>query len=148
LTEEIPDPIGSEFGLAVDEVTYGADIRDALQNMADRCRMEDMNMFVVSLSIQAETGGNLAEILENLSAVIRERASMMMQVRALSSEGRMTGVILTALPILSFVGLFILNPKFYLDVAQDPAFIIGFSSLMVLYAIGFFSIRRLIDLKV
>jgi len=148
LTEEIPDPIGSEFGLAVDEVTYGADIRDALQNMADRCRMEDTNMFVVSLSIQAETGGNLAEILENLSAVIRERASMMMQVRALSSEGRMTGVILTALPILSFVGLFILNPKFYLDVAQDPAFIIGFSSLMVLYAIGFFSIRRLIDLKV
>jgi tight adherence protein B len=148
LTQEMPDPIGSEFGLAVDEVTYGADIRDALQNMADRCRMEDMNMFVVSLSIQAETGGNLAEILENLSGVIRERAGMMMQVKALSSEGRMTGVILTALPVLSFVALFILNPKFYLDVAQDPAFVIGFCSLLVLYAIGFFSIRRMIDLKV
>jgi tight adherence protein B len=148
LTEEMRDPIGSEFGLAVDEVTYGADIRDALQNMADRCRMEDMNMFVVSLSIQAETGGNLAEILENLSGVIRERASMMMQVKALSSEGRMTGVILTALPVLSFVALFIMNPKFYLDVSQDPAFTIGFSSLLLLYAIGFFSIRRMIDLKV
>jgi tight adherence protein B len=69
-------------------------------------------------------------------------------VKALSSEGRMTGVILTALPVLSFVALFILNPKFYLDVAQDPAFVIGFCSLLVLYAIGFFSIRRMIDLKV
>ena len=148
LTHEMPDPIGSEFGLAVDETTYGADLRDALQNMADRCGVEDMHMFVVSLSVQSETGGNLAEILENLSKVIRERAGMMMKVRALSSEGRMTAVILTALPVLSFTGLFLLNPGFYLDVADDPAFMVGFSSLLRLYASGFFTIRRLVDLKV
>jgi tight adherence protein B len=105
-------------------------------------------MFVVSLSVQSETGGNLAEILENLSGVIRERASMMMKVRALSSEGRMTAMILTGLPILSFAGLFLVQPSFYLDVATEPAFIIGFSGLMLLYFIGFFTIRRLIDLKV
>ncbi len=148
LTAEMPDPIGSEFGIVVDEVTYGADLRDALQNMADRWDMADMHMFVVCLAVQSETGGNLAEILENLSRVIRERASMMMKVRALSSEGRMTAIILTSLPVLAFVGLFLVNPGFYLDVATDPAFIIGFSGLILLYAIGAYSIRRMIDLKV
>jgi tight adherence protein B len=148
LTREMSDPIGSEFGLAADEVTYGADLRDALHNMAERCDLDDMRMFVVSLAIQNETGGNLAEILENLSKVIRERASMAMMVRALSSEGRMTGMILTALPLMAFAALFVLNPAFYLDVAGDPAFLTGFAALIALYFIGFFTIRRMVDLKV
>jgi len=148
LTVEMPDPIGTEFGIVVDEVTYGADLRDALSAMADRWDLEDMRMFVVSLSIQSETGGNLAEILENLSRVIRERASMMMKVRALSSEGRMTAIMLSALPVFAFTLLFLFNPKFYLDVAGDPAFLPGFVGLMLLYAIGFFTIRRMVDLKV
>lgn len=148
LTVEMPDPIGSQFGIAVDEVTYGADMRDALDAMAERWDLEDMRMFVVSLSVQNETGGNLAEILENLSRVIRERASMMLKVRALSSEGRMTAAMLTGLPIVAFIILFIGNPRFYLDVADDPAFIPGYVGLLVLYAIGFWSIRRMIDLKV
>lgn len=148
LTVEMPDPIGSQFGIVVDEVTYGADLRDALSAMADRWDLEDMRMFVVSLSVQNETGGNLAEILENLSQVIRERASMMRKVRALSSEGRMTAVMLTALPVIAFTLLFIGNPKFYLDVADDPAFLPGYVVLLTLYAIGFFTIRRMVDLKV
>jgi tight adherence protein B len=148
LTVEMPDPIGSEFGMVVDEVTYGADLRDALQSMAERWDMEDMRMFVVSLAVQMETGGNLAEILENLARVIRERSSMMMKVRALSSEGRMTAVMLTLLPLFAFTLLFIFNPQFYLDVADDPAFVPGFSALLILYAVGFFAIRRMVDLKV
>ena len=148
LTVEMPDPIGSQFGIVVDEVTYGADLRDALSAMADRWDLEDMRMFVVSLSVQNETGGNLAEILENLTQVIRERASMMRKVRALSSEGRMTAVMLSALPVLAFTLLFIGNPKFYLDVADDPAFLPGYVALLTLYAIGFFTIRRMVDLKV
>jgi tight adherence protein B len=107
-----------------------------------------MRMFVVSLSIQSETGGNLAEILENLSRVIRERHAMMMKVRALSSEGRMTGVMLTVLPIFAFVMLFIFNPSFFLDVASDPMFVPGFTALGILYAIGFITIRKMVDLKV
>ena len=148
LTVELPDPIGSQFGLVVDEVTYGAELRDALQNMAERWDLDDMRMFVVSLSVQSETGGNLAEILENLSKVVRERQSMMLKVRALSSEGRMTAVMLTALPICAFVALFILKPSFYLDIAGDPAFIPGFGFLIALYVTGFITIRRMIDLKV
>lgn len=148
LTVEMPDPIGTQFGRAVDEVTYGADMRDALQSMAERWDLDDMKMFVVSLSVQSETGGNLAEVLENLTKVIRERASMMMKVRALSSEGRMTAVMLTALPILAITSLFLLNPAFYLDVADDPAFLPGFLGLVMLYMIGFITIRRMVDLKV
>lgn len=148
LTKEMEDPLGTEFGLVVDEVSYGADLREALQNMADRWGIEDIQMFVVSLSVQNETGGNLAEILANLSSVIRDRHSMYMKVRALSSEGRMTALILTALPILAFSSLFLSNPAFYIEVSQDPIFPIGFVGLIVLYIIGFVSIRRMIDLKV
>jgi tight adherence protein B len=148
LTVEMPDPIGSQFGIAVDEVTYGAELRDALQNMAERWNLDDMRMFVVSLSVQNETGGNLAEILENLTQVIRERHSMMMKVRALSSEGRMTATILTILPVFTFTMLFLLNPSFFLDVANDPWFIPGFTMLIALYTIGFVTIRKMVDLKV
>jgi tight adherence protein B len=148
LTVEMPDPIGSQFGVVVDEVTYGADLRDALLAMAERWDINDIRMFVVSLSVQNETGGNLAEILENLSKVIRDRHSMLMKVRALSSEGRMTAVMLTLLPVLTFGGLFLLNPPFYLEVADDTMFVPGFAFLIILYLVGFFTIRRMVDLKV
>ena len=148
LTVELPDPIGTQFGLVVDEVTYGAELRDALQNMAERWDLDDMRMFVVSLSVQSETGGNLAEILENLSKVVRERQAMMLKVRALSSEGRMTAIMLTGLPIFAFVVLFMFKPSFFLDVANDPAFVPGFGFLIALYVTGFITIRRLVDLKV
>lgn len=148
LTKEMEDPIGSEFGLVADEVTYGADLADALEAMAERWDLEDMRMFVVSLSVQSETGGNLAEILENLSEVIRARAAMYLKVRALSSEGRMTGWMLTVLPIFALVSMFMINPGFYLDVAGDPIFLIGFPGLIGLYFIGLFMIRRMVDLKV
>jgi tight adherence protein B len=148
LTTEMEDPIGSEFGIIADEVAYGSDLREALQRMADRWQIEELHMFVISLSIQSETGGNLAEILEKLSGVVRERASLFLKVRALSSEGRMTALILTALPILAFIGLFIVNPAFYLDVAGERGFLIGFPTLIVMYFAGLFTIRRMIDLKV
>jgi tight adherence protein B len=148
LTVEMPDPIGSQFGLAVDEVTYGAELRDALQDMAERWDLDDMRMFVVSLSVQNETGGNLAEILDNLSQVIRERQSMMLKVRALTSEGRMTAWMLTILPVFTFAMLFLANARFFLDVADDPYFIPGYVVLLVLYLTGFIWIRRMVDLKV
>ncbi len=148
LTHEMSDPLGSEFGIVVDETTYGLELRDALENMADRLGIEEMHMFVVSLSIQSETGGNLAEILDNLSKVIRERASMVMKVRALSSEGRMTALMLSALPVLAFTIVFVLSPKFYIDVAADPIFLPSVIAILGLYAFGIWLIRRMIDLKV
>ena len=148
LTHEMEDPIGSEFGLVSDEVAYGANLSEALEDMAERWNLDDMRMFVVSLSVQSETGGNLAEILQNLSEVIRARASLYLKVRALSSEGRMTGWMLTILPVVTLVGMFAVNPGFYLDVARDPIFVFGFPTLLAIYLIGFLMIRRMVDLKV
>ena len=148
LTNEMEDPIGSEFGLVADEIAYGADLTDALEGMAERWDLEDIRMFVVSLAVQAETGGNLAEIIENLAGVIRARASLYLKVRALSSEGRMTGWILTVLPVLTFIGMFLVNPRFYLNVAQDIIFIVGLPLLIMHYFLGVFWIRKLVDIKV
>lgn len=148
VTHEMTDPIGSEFGLVSDEVSYGAELTDALNDMAERWDLDDIRMFVVSLNVQNETGGNLAEVLDNLSRVIRERAALYLKVRALSSEGRMTGWLLTALPIFTFVVLFTMNPGFYLGVAQDPIFFIGFPVMIAWYLVGVVAIRKMIDLKV
>ena len=148
LTREMEDPIGSEYGLVADEVAYGAELTEALGSMAERWDLEDIRMFVVSLSVQNETGGNLAEILQNLSEVIRARASLYMKVRALSSEGRMTGWMLTILPVATFVGMFLVNPGFYLSVAQDSMFIVGAFMLLVMYLSGFIMIRKMIAIKV
>ncbi len=148
LTKEMEDPIGSEFGLVSDEVSYGAELTEALNAMAERWDLDDIRMFVVSLSLQNETGGNLAEILENLAHVIRERATLYLKIRALSSEGRMTGWILTALPVITFVTLFVLNPPFYLEVATDPIFYIAFPVMIAWYFVGLFAIRKMVNLEV
>ncbi|MCT2400066.1 type II secretion system F family protein [Novosphingobium mangrovi (ex Huang et al. 2023)] len=148
MTNEMEDPIGSEFGLVGDEISYGAELTEALDAMAERWDLDDIRMFVVSLSVQNETGGNLAEILENLSEVIRERATLLLKVRALSSEGRMTGWLLTVLPILTFLALFLTDPSFYFDVAMDPIFYIGFPMIIALFLLGVLWIRKLVDLKV
>ena len=148
LTKEMEDPIGSEFGLISDEVAYGADLIGALEALAERWELEDMRMFVVSLSVQSQTGGNLAEILENIAKVIRDRHQMFMKVRALSSEGRMTGWMLTGLPVVTFVMIFMMAPQYYLEPAEDPIFIYSAITLVVMYFVGVYVIRRLIDLKV
>lgn len=148
LTREMEDPIGSEFGLVSDEISYGAELTESLAAMAERWDSDDIRMFVVSLSVQNETGGNLAEILQNLADVIRARASLYLKVRALSSEGRMTGWMLTILPIATFVGMFLVNPGFYLSVAQDSMFIIGGIVLAAMYLCGYLIIRKLVDIKV
>jgi len=148
LVEEMPDPIGSEFAMVVAEISYGYDLRDALNNLANRIQTTDVQMFGVSVAIQSETGGNLSDILEGLSRVIRERASMVLKVRAMSSEGKMTGYVLGALPLLTFAGIFVTNPSFFLDVADEPLFLPGILGLSTLYILGIVSIRRMIDLKV
>ena len=148
LTSEIADPLGSEFGIVIDEVNYGLDLRDALENLGARVQTTDIQMFIVCVSIQAETGGNLAEILEGLSRVIRDRASMVLKVRALASEGKMSGIMLTVLPVFTFVSTFLGSPKFYLDAVVDPLFLPASLGLLGMYVTGVTIIRRLIDLKV
>ena len=145
--DELGDPVGSEFGLIVDETTYGAEFKEALANFARRTGSPDAHFFAVSVSIQSETGGNLAEILEGLANVMRGRATLGKRVRSLASEGRASATLLSILPVL-MVGLqFLLHPKVYTSKFSDPIFwpVVGVAG--VLYLIGWLMIHRIINFK-
>ncbi|MEZ2332908.1 type II secretion system F family protein [Mesorhizobium sp. RCC_202] len=116
VAREMADPIGTEFGVIADEVTYGSDLVSALNNLFDRVGHEDLPLFVTAVSIQTSSGGNLREILDGLSLTIRDRGKLRRKVRAISTEGRMSAYILTAVPVLLFTAIMVLMPQFYRDV--------------------------------
>jgi tight adherence protein B len=120
VAREMRDPIGSEFGIVVDEITYGADLETALRNLYVRIGQDDLPLFVTAVAIQGSTGGNLGEILENLSGVIRQRFKMRRKIRALAAEGRASALILSSLPIAMFLIIQIVAPDFYASVWDIP----------------------------
>jgi tight adherence protein B len=113
---EFTDPVGSEFGIVTDEITYGADLETAMRNLHFRVGQDDLPLFVTAVAIQGSTGGNLGEILENLSGVIRQRFKMRRKVKALASEARASAIILSGLPIAMFAVIQIVSPDFYASV--------------------------------
>jgi tight adherence protein B len=113
VAREMPDPIGTEFGIVSDELTYGSDLETAMRNLYFRVGTDDLPLFVTAVAIQRTTGGNLGEILENLSTVIRDRFKMRRKIRALAAEGRASALILSALPIGMFAIIQFLVPNFY-----------------------------------
>ncbi|HML08234.1 MAG TPA: type II secretion system F family protein [Xanthobacteraceae bacterium] len=117
---EMPDPIGSEFGMVSDEITYGADLETAMRNLYGRIGADDLPLFVTAVGIQGSTGGNLGEILENLSGVIRQRFKMRRKIKALAAEGRASAMILSALPIGMFIVIQVTVPDFYASVWHEP----------------------------
>lgn len=122
VANEMADPIGSEFGLTVDEMTYGNDLREALTNLAERVRHPDIRYMVVTIEIQHATGGNLAEVLEGLAAIMRGRVRMFARIRSLSAEGRFSAYIVSALPFIVFIGLSFLSPEYFLDVSNEELY--------------------------
>lgn len=144
---ELGDPIGSEFGLIVDETTYGADFKTALLNFARRSGSSDAHFFAVSVSIQTETGGNLAQILEGLAKVVRGRHTLSKRVKALASEGKASALVLSVLPLLVIGGVTLSNPTYYTSKFGDPLFwpIVIFIGL--LYGVGQQIINRIINFR-
>jgi tight adherence protein B len=120
VAREMPDPIGTEFGVVADEVTYGSDLVSALHNLYERVGQEDLPLFVTAVSIQSSSGGNLREILDGLSTTIRDRGKLKRKVRAISTEGRMSAYILTAVPCLLGFGIMVLMPHFDPSVWDEP----------------------------
>lgn len=109
--DESPQPISSEFKLAFDEINYGISLQDALLNLATRVPSTDLRYFVIAVLIQRETGGNLSEVLGNISKLIRERLKLLATIKVLSAEGRLSAWILTILPFALAVVISVLNPK-------------------------------------
>jgi tight adherence protein B len=113
VAREMPDPVGTEFGIVSDEITYGADLETAMRNLYFRVGQEDLPLFVTAVAIQASTGGKLSEILQNLSTVIRLRFKMRRKVRALAAEGRFSAILLSGVPVALFLVLRLIAPDFY-----------------------------------
>ena len=125
VAQEMPDPIGTEFGIAADEITYGADVETAMRNLYFRVGQEDLPLFVTAVAIQGSTGGNLSEILENLSGVIRQRFKMRRKIKALAAEGKFSALFLSGLPVAIFVLLNLVAPDFYASVINQSLTQIG-----------------------
>ncbi|MGH7246579.1 MAG: type II secretion system F family protein [Pseudomonadota bacterium] len=145
---EMRDPIGSEFGIASDEVTYGADLETAMRNLYARIGSDDLPLFVTAVAIQGATGGNLGEILEKLSSVIRDRFKMRRKIRALAAEGRASAMILSALPIGVFFIIMWLVPDFYGSVWHEHLTKELLGGAIVWMAIGNLVMFKMVNFKI
>ena len=148
VSREMPDPIGSEFGIVIDEITYGADLETAMRNLFFRVGSDDLPLFVTAVAIQGSTGGNLGEILENLSAVIRMRFKMRRKIRALAAEGRASAMILSSLPIGMFFVIQIASPDFYASVWDQSLTKLGLGLAAGWMGIGNLIMFRMVNFRV
>ena len=148
IANEVSEPVAGEFRQLYEEQKFGLPVRDALINLAERIPLVDVKFFVTAVMLQRETGGNLAEILDNLSYLIRERFKILRQVRVHTAQGRLTMVLLMALPPTIVVVMTLLNPGFIRPLFTDPighALIVGGITLQTM---GYFVIRKIIRIQV
>jgi tight adherence protein B len=148
VAEQSPDPIGSEFGITIDEMSFGLDRDEALSNMVQRFPLPELHLFVAAIQITRETGGNLAEVFLKLADVIRAKATLRKKVSALTAEGRLSCIILAILPIALFAILNLLRPQFYAAVAGDPLFAPLMTGPPILLIIGVVTIWRMVNFKI
>lgn len=134
VANEMQDPIGSEFGILSDELTYGIELDDALLNMVQRVGLDETKLLAVSISVQRGTGGNLIEILQNLATMIRERIMMKAKIKAISAEGRITAVIMAMFPFFLFFMIRAMVPTYF-----DPLWDSGYGGIVVSVC-GFFMV--------
>ncbi len=148
VARELPDPVGTEFGIVSDEITYGADLETAIRDLYYRVGSEDLPLFVTAVAIQSSTGGNLAEILENLSGVIRQRFKMRRKNKALAAEGRASALILSSLPIAIFIGIQFFTPSFYASVWHESLTKICLAAAGGWMGIGNIIMYRLVNFRI
>jgi tight adherence protein B len=148
ITGEISEPIAGEFRQLYEEQKFGMPVRDALMNLTERVPLVDVKFFVTAVMLQRETGGNLAEILDNLSYVIRERFKIQRQVRVYTAQGRLTMALLMGMPPIIVAVMLLLNPGFIRPLFADPighALVVGGITLQT---VGYFVIRKIIRIQV
>jgi tight adherence protein B len=146
--DEMPEPVSGEFRIVFDEINYGISVNDALNNLATRVPSTDVGYFVTSVLIQRETGGNLAELLGNLSALVRERLKLLGSVRVLSTEGRLSAQILTVLPFAVALVIHLLNPDFMRILWTDPVGIKMSAFALGMMFVGILWMWRIIKIRV
>ncbi len=148
VSKEIQDPLASEFGVISDEAAYGRDIGEALKDMAERLDMQDLRFLAVAVTIQQQSGGNLAEILAGLAKVIRARFRLFRRVKAITAEAKWSGKFLSAFPIVALIVINVGDPHYYDEVKDHPYFIPACFLVGIFLAVNLFVMRILTDIKV
>ena len=148
VAEEMPAPISKEFGRVYEEQNLGIPLEEALKGMCERVPNLDLKFFVTSVAIQRQTGGDLAEILDRIGHVIRERFKILGQVKALTAEGRLSGVVLIALPIGLFMMMLWMKPDYIELLWKDPMGVKMSLGAIVLMLLGSYAIKKIVDIKV
>ena len=146
--EEMTDPIASEFRIVHDEINFGVSLQQALTNLSERIPITDVRYFVVAVLIQRDSGGNLTEVLTNLSRLIRERLKLLSKIRVLSSEGRLSAWILGVMPFALAALMSLLNPEFMAPLWTDPIGIAIIKYMLILMVVGVFILRKIINIRV
>jgi tight adherence protein B len=148
VAHEMMDPLGTEFGLIADEATYGMPITDALDRMANRVPVPDLRFLAIAINIQSTSGGNLAEILEGLSRVIRARFKLFRKVRAITAEARWSGWFLSVFPVIALLLVQVVQPDYYDRVSDHVLFLPSAILTFILLVVNVFFMRMLVNIKV
>jgi tight adherence protein B len=148
VAREVPDPLGTEMGVISDEAAYGRDVGEALKTMAERIDMQDLRFLAVAVTIQQQSGGNLAEILDGLAKVVRSRFRLFRRVKAITAEAKWSGMFLSIFPILALVMINVIQPNYYDDVKETAAFIPACLVVAAFLVVNIFVMRALVNIKV
>lgn len=148
VAKEIPDPLGSEMGVISDEAAYGRDVGEALKSMAERLDMQDLRFLAVAVTIQQQSGGNLAEILDGLAKVIRSRFKLFRRVKAITAEAKWSGMFLSVFPLVALVAINVIQPNYYDDVKETALFIPAALVVAGFLVVNIFVMKSLVDIKV
>lgn len=148
VAKEVPDPLGTEIGMIADESSYGRDVGESLKAMAERLDMQDLRFLAVAVSIQQQSGGNLAEILDGLAKVIRSRFKLFRRVKAITAESKWSGMFLSGFPIVALIMLQVIQPNYYDEVKETVYFIPAALIVAAFLVANIFVMKMLVNIKV
>jgi tight adherence protein B len=148
VAKEIADPLGTEMGMISDEAAYGRDMGETLKAMAERLDMQDMRFLAVAVTIQQQSGGNLAEILHGLAQVIRARFRLFRRVKAITAEAQWSGKLLSAFPILALITINVIQPGYFDEVMETDVFIPACLVVAAFLTVNMIVMRSLVNIKV
>jgi tight adherence protein B len=147
VAREMPEPIGTEFGLTSDEITFGQDVKTAVEHLYRRVGQDDLLFLVVAINVQSQTGGNLAEILTRLSRLIRNRSKVQLKIRALTAEGRVSAKFLSLMPFVLFAIVSLISPSYFGEIRHHPIVVPALIYAALSLAIGNIIMYRMVNFK-
>ena len=148
VAKEVPDPLGTEFGMIADESAYGREITESLKDLAERVDMQDLRFLAVAVTIQSQSGGNLAEILDGLAKVIRARFRLFRRVRAITAEAKWSGMFLSSFPLVVLGVIQVTKPDYFDTVKDTPAFIPAALVVFTFLGVNLFVMKMMTNIKV